>query len=320
MIRVMLVTGGDLQRGGEELLGQWMEKREGFMWLDLQEGDEHIDKAVLDKIGCHELAIQDALRLRHPPKSERFIDQYFILFRGLSGSEPGLQIETLQLAFFIGENYLVTRHVKPSLTINEWWPREDINKLISQPSVLAMKLMHFSAGLYLDRILEFEIELSEIEDDMENADDETLHRLMLFKTELRRIKRTFEYHERVVKSLLSKDSGWNSGNQRELVHVTQDLYDRCDRLYSLSGMYYEICGDLIEGYLSVASHRLNNTMRVLTVITAIFIPLGFLAGLYGMNFENMPELHFEYGYYYLLGGMALIATTLLTLFRKKHWL
>ena len=81
-----------------------------------------------------------------------------------------------------------------------------------------------------------------------------------------------------------------------------------------------MCGDLVEGYISLSSHRLNNTMKVLTIITAIFVPLSFLAGLYGMNFDNMPELHFRYGYFVVLGLMALVATAMITLFRRIRWL
>lgn len=85
-------------------------------------------------------------------------------------------------------------------------------------------------------------------------------------------------------------------------------------------MYHELCGDLLDGYLSISSHRLNNTMRVLTVITAVFVPLGFLAGVYGMNFDVMPELSKPYGYYVLLASMATIATALLGWFRFKKWI
>ena len=85
-------------------------------------------------------------------------------------------------------------------------------------------------------------------------------------------------------------------------------------------MYYEISGDLIEGYISLSSHRLNSTMKVLTIITAIFVPLSFLAGLYGMNFDNIPELHFHYGYFFVLGVMILIAGSMLALFRRMRWI
>ena len=85
-------------------------------------------------------------------------------------------------------------------------------------------------------------------------------------------------------------------------------------------MYYDMCGDLIDGYLSLTSHKLNKSMKILTVITAIFIPLGLLAGIYGMNFDNIPELHNPNGYFILIGVMFLIASTLLILFKKTKWL
>ncbi len=85
-------------------------------------------------------------------------------------------------------------------------------------------------------------------------------------------------------------------------------------------MFYEICGDLIEGYISLSSHQLNLTMRVLTVITAVFVPLSFIAGLYGMNFEYIPELKFAGGYFVVLGVMIVTALGLLGLFRKKGWI
>ena len=108
-------------------------------------------------------------------------------------------------------------------------------------------------------------------------------------------------------------------NHTEL-HTVIDVHERIERLLSLSQMHYDICSDLINGYLSITSHQLNATMRVLTVITAIFIPLGFLAGLYGMNFENIPELKIINGYYYLLSFMGGIVASLIYVFKKKRWL
>ena len=103
-------------------------------------------------------------------------------------------------------------------------------------------------------------------------------------------------------------------------HTVTDLRERLDRLQSLSQMYYDICGDLINGYMSVTSHQLNATMRVLTVITALFVPLTFLAGIYGMNFEYIPELKADNGYFILLGVMAVVSVVLLIVFKKKRWL
>jgi magnesium transporter len=85
-------------------------------------------------------------------------------------------------------------------------------------------------------------------------------------------------------------------------------------------MYYQLCSDMIDGYITIASHQMNQTMRFLTVITAIFVPLSFLAGLYGMNFAYMPELQYHNAYFFLLGGMAAVTSAFLLWFKHKRWL
>lgn len=85
-------------------------------------------------------------------------------------------------------------------------------------------------------------------------------------------------------------------------------------------MYYELCSDLIEGHISLSSHHLNETMKILTIISAIFVPMTFMAGIYGMNFEHMPELGWRYAYFSLLGVMAVMAVSMLVVFRKIKWL
>ena len=100
----------------------------------------------------------------------------------------------------------------------------------------------------------------------------------------------------------------------------RDLYDHVLRIADLTETYRDMLNGLIELYHSELSLRMNNVMQVLTVITTIFVPLTFLAGVYGMNFDNMPELHWEYGYFYLLGIMLTIAIALLFYFKRKKWM
>jgi magnesium transporter len=100
----------------------------------------------------------------------------------------------------------------------------------------------------------------------------------------------------------------------------RDVHDKFERLESLTAMYYDLCGDLIEGYISLSSHRLNRTMQILTVVSAIFVPLTFVAGIYGMNFEYIPELSFKYGYFVLWGAMVAMASGLLFVFKRIRWL
>jgi magnesium transporter len=103
-------------------------------------------------------------------------------------------------------------------------------------------------------------------------------------------------------------------------HTRRDLYDRCERLSSLCTLYYELCGDLVDGYISLSTHQLNNTMKILTIITAVFVPITFIAGLYGMNFDYMPELHHKYGYFFVLGTILTVAVAMIALFRKIKWI
>ncbi|MDH5344583.1 MAG: metal transporter, partial [Gammaproteobacteria bacterium] len=99
-----------------------------------------------------------------------------------------------------------------------------------------------------------------------------------------------------------------------------DLFENMDRLATLCQLNQELAVDLLNSHLSIVSHRLNIVMRVLTVATIVFLPLGLMAGIYGMNFEHMPELSWRYAYFTLLGLMASTATGLIIYFRRKRWL
>lgn len=290
------------------------------VWVDLFSNDDQQIKALLTALHCHELAIGDTLRHRHPPKIEYFDDQIFILYRGIHQVVDTLAFEHQQIAFFISEKILISVHRQEVQGINKVL-QGDVQLLINTPLDLACKIMHLSAGIYLEEILAFDETLAVLEDVLLNAgNDQTLRELTSYQSRLLKLIRTFNYHLSISHCLVTEeDGGLPVSCSPESQHRINDLNDRFERLYSLSRMHYDICGDLINGYLSITSHQLNNTMRVLTVITAIFVPLSFLAGLYGMNFEHIPELHYRYGYFVLLGVMLLLAVGLVWLFKKKRW-
>ena len=310
MIRAQLfTTTGDCLIGGEELIERWNRDQCGYIWIDL-EGERPADeKTILQSLGCHPLAIEDVQRYRHPPKTETFESHTLILYRGLSEFKKDLTFKQMAIALFAGDRCLISCHQRPSRGVTYFWEHAQPENLLASPGLLAAKIMRFSVGCYLDSILEFEPYLNELEDSMQDKpNDEILREVIAYKSRLRKLKRIFSYHERLVSNLL-KDIPQRLINQDgDIEHGLQDLFERCERLNSLCTMYYEICGDLINGYLSISSHQLNNTMKVLTVITAIFVPLTFIVGIYGMNFDNMPELHSTYGYYYTWAVMIAIAS------------
>ncbi len=170
----------------------------------------------------------------------------------------------------------------------------------------------------MEILLQLETQLESLEGGLlDRVDDSVLADVTGYKANLKRLRRIFLYHEQMLRDLRANS---HPGFHPERIHEINDLYEQQERANSLTLLYYELSSDLIDGYLSLASHRLNQIMKVLTVVTVVFVPLGFLAGIYGMNFENMPELQSRSGYFILLGIMAAIATTLLLAFRKKKWL
>lgn len=324
MIRARLLSADGQQESGElELVERWRNSEGAFLWLDMEGDISPERRQLLLSMGCSELAINDSNRLRHPPKIESFADNTFVLFRGIARIDDNLNLVPQQVGLWVGDNYLVSVHRGLSVSINHFWAEPPEGVSIAEPAELALRILHFASGRYLDKILQFEDELGELEDALLTGEsDSVMRELVGYRSRLRKLRRIFSYHHGMTEQLLHHGTPHlGEGDPDDATHhLRRDLYDRCERLHSLCNMYYEICGDLVEGYISLTSHQLNNTMKVLTIITAIFVPLSFLAGLYGMNFENMPELHLRYGYFVVLLVMAGVAGTMLWLFRRIRWL
>ena len=314
-------SAGRLQEGGVELVERWKADERTLLWLDLgNEPVERTERLLQTEFDLHPLAVQDALRARHPPKLEDFRDYTFLLFRGLSADSTDTDFSTIQLALFVGRRFLVTRHSAQSPSTDRLWRevQEKPGRFAAGPSALALRLCRIMVDRYLGILLALEPRLEELEDEiLSSPRDELLGELAGYKSSLKKLRRIFAYHQQVFSALRN---GASPLFGEATVHELNDVYEQQERAVSLSGLYYELAVDLVESYLSLASHHLNRIMKVLTIVTAIFVPLSFLAGLYGMNFENIPELHAKSGYFILLGVMAGIVVMLLALFRKMRWL
>lgn len=320
-IRAIRNHEGEIEHGDVSQFHQWMTDSGSLIWLDIEGDDSQQVKELLSGIGAHELSVADALRHRHPPKVDCFDDYTFILYRGILSIDDELDYKPCQLAFFVKDRLLVTYHRNLVKSVEAHIGSAKLPTVFKSPAELAVDIMQQSAGYYVKAVLDFEVHLSELEDSLDAAvDDSVLASITAYKSRLSKLKRVFNYHEVLGTALKSGECTYFSAEHDSLMHAVDSLHERFERVHSLLCMYYEICGDLIDGYLSITSHRMNLAMRVLTVITAIFVPLSFMAGLYGMNFENMPELKFRYSYYVLLTAMLITAAGLLIVFRRKRWL
>ncbi len=320
MINVCLYDGVTHKRGGAELI-QLPLADNCMLWIDIEQESAASEQLIFDQFECHPLTILDARRKRHPPKIEHFAEQSFMLLRELVADHEGLAFDTLQIASFVGSNFLITRHDKPSPAISGWLGNPKLPALLARGPMVLFASITNSIGLaYLDLLLDFEPALSEYEDTLLSTQgDSVLRDLISCKTWLRKLKRLHSYHDRVYLELITHLKQEHS-DEADAIHSVTDVYEKFERLSSLSALYYDLAGDLIDGHISLTSHKLNETMRILTVVTTIFVPLGFLAGLYGMNFENIPELHHPNGYFILVGFMLFIAAALVMIFKRNKWL
>jgi magnesium transporter len=318
---MLLTEDGRYAVGGAEQLEQWRNGQSGFIWLDVESAPSEENHALLESVGCDELAIVDSFRLRHPPKIEAFENNTFLLFRGISTIDASLEITHQQIGIWVGERLLVTYHRESSMSVSYLWEHELGSASRQSPGTLALALLHYASGLYLEKLLGFEDRLADLEDGLlSDRSEEDMKELAAYRSRLRRLRRIFSYHKEMAAQLLNHPERHLPFLYKGSDHLRRDIYDRCERLYSLCDMYYELCGDLVEGHISLSSHNLNQTMKVLTIISALFVPLTFIAGIYGMNFENMPELAWKYAYFVVISFMAILTTGLLVLFRKIKWL
>jgi magnesium transporter len=171
---------------------------------------------------------------------------------------------------------------------------------------------------YTPMVLQIETRLEELEEEiLSKPRDELLAELMAMNRNLKQLRRIFRYQQVLMEDIRQCELDVVSG---EVGHEFHDAYEHMERLASLSNLYQEIVVDMMNGYLSLASHRLNQIMKVLTIASVIFMPLTLIVGIYGMNFEYMPELGKRGAYFVVLGMMGTIATFLLLLFRRLRWL
>ncbi|MFN0243688.1 MAG: magnesium/cobalt transporter CorA [Planctomycetota bacterium] len=295
------------------------------VWLNVDGvGDVETMRTIGSVFGIHRLALADIVNANQRPKIESYDENLFIVARMVEWTD---HLETDQLSLFLGPNFVVTFQEKAGDCFDGVRQRIRTSRGLIRtqgPDYLAYALLDATIDAYfpvLERIgenieaLEDEILSSPHPDDMAATHD--------MKRDLLTLRRAVWPMREAISTLLRDGEG--SIRKETRLHLN-DSHDHTVQLLDLVETYREIASSLVEMYLSSMSHRLNEVMKVLTIIATIFIPLTFVAGVYGMNFDpdsspwNMPELRARYGYPLSLAAMALVAAGLLYYFRRKGWI
>ncbi|MBA3584232.1 MAG: magnesium/cobalt transporter CorA [Gemmatimonadetes bacterium] len=322
MTTITLFSAGQHPRVFASLdAARWRGESPDTLWIDL-EAPSDAELAVLETpFRFHPLAIDDCLTQKHQPKIEDFGPYLFLIFRGIDFNSPSESFETIKLGAFLGPNFLVTYHRSPLQsvkTVRDKYGHDAAAAPFRGADYLLYEILDHLIEFYfpvLDRIGE---EIDAIEEDLFGAcGPETLDRILKTKRRVQEVKRTLAPHRELFGRI-------GRNEFEEIAPVTlafyRDLYDSTYRLTEVADSYRDLLAGTFDAYLSIVSHRLNEVMKLLTVFATILMPLTFIVGVYGMNFDYMPELGWRYGYFAVWGIVIAIAASLLWYFRRRRWI
>lgn len=280
---------------------------QGLLWIDI-EGDEEEDISLMSDIFCfHQLSIDDCLGERiNPPKVDEFDDHIFIILHGINYTTKSEIVETSQLELFIGKNYVVSHHTFPVLSTQEIRRLVEVNGRPMRRG--ADFLAHEIADALIDNVLPTIDSMNDVADDIEevaihNPQKTTLEAILKLKRSTMQLHRVMAPQREVLNRLSRREFRIISEDAQIYF---RDIYDHLVRIEDLNQGIRDRTDNALSTYMSSVANRQNETMKVLSIVAAIFLPLSLLAGIYGMNFEYMPELSFRWGYFAVLGLMGLV--------------
>ncbi|GIP11323.1 MAG: magnesium/cobalt transporter CorA [Paenibacillus macerans] len=286
---------------------------EGFYWIDADVDD----LALLQPLfSLHDLAVEDCLTEEEQrPKIETYDNHYFIVVNSIRYDDEEIFLRALNI--FLGRHYIITvtkqkinelRAVKPIL-----WEQE-----VSEPDRFLYLLIDLVVDNYFivgDRI---EVKIEKLEEDiLMHTKRSHLNEIIGLRSEILWLKKVLGPQKEVINILNKKDLRLIDD---QLQKYFSDIYENAVKISENFDTFRELVGNLREAYQSAIANRANEIMRVFTAITTIFIPLTLITGIYGMNFDNMPEIHSQYGYFIVLGIMLVLGLGMFYIFRKRDWI
>lgn len=304
-----------------EFLGKWP-----VVWINVEGvGDAGTVSQLGELFGLHRLALEDVLHTHQRPKVEQYGDHLFIVTRMVQLAE---YLETEQLSLFLGKNFVLTlQDGVPGDCLDSI--RERIRKKGGRIrdaglDYLAYALLDAVVDAYFPILEQYGERLEEMEDEIATKPaPDTIARIHAIKRNLLTLRRAAWPQRETLSTLLREETPRVSAETRLYL---RDCYDHVTQIIDLIETYRERGADLTDIYLSSVSNRTNEIMRVLTVISTIFIPLTFISSIYGMNFNsaispwNMPELNWMWGYPLAMLLMTAVAWAQLVFFRRRGWL
>jgi magnesium transporter len=286
-----------------------------WYWVDFE--SPSIEEALLLRTHFHfdDLSIEDCLERLERPKVDYYDAYNFFVFHALDESS----LEPIELDLFIGQNYFVTFHKSALPEIEQVLQRiatQSENK-DDGPCFIFYKVLDAVVDRYYPPAYKLEDALNDLDiKSPDSREHNLIDRIFAIRSDLLKLRHIVNSMKELLYRMLNSErlTGF-----RDKKHHFNDIYDHLLQLSDMIESNRELTADARDNFMSIISYKMNRIMTLLTVITSIFIPLTFIAGIYGMNFINMPELKWRYGYFISLGGMAVIGVAMYLWFKCKGW-
>jgi magnesium transporter len=300
---------------------------ESVSWVDVKGlGSEEILQRLGKVFNLHPLVLEDVVNVPQRPKVEEYQDQLLLIARMVTLKRSGRNFVSEQVSFILGQHYLLTVQEEPEYDC--FGPvRERIRTCKGQirkhhADYLAYSLLDAIIDGFFPVLEAYGERLEELEDEVvANPTRQTLEQIHQIKRELLVLRRAIWPQRDAINSLIRDGNALISEGVRIYL---RDCYDHTVQVLDMVETYRELASSLMDVYLSSVSNKMNEVMKLLTIISTIFIPLTFIAGVYGMNFDpdvpgNMPELRVPYAYVICWGVMIAIAIALVIFFWRRGW-
>ncbi len=313
---------GELKRDlSEEEVRAAYESKQGLLWVDITETTEEDAEFLERTFNFHHLAVEDCISPQiRPPKIDDFDDYLFIIVHGVNHRAESDIVETTELAIFLGSHFVVSNHNIPLYSI------ASVKQLVEDDGRPMRRgadfLAHTLVDALIDNVMPTIDRMSEVADEI---DEEVIHRPLQSTLEaILKLKRsTLRIHrvmtpQREILNRLSRGE-FSIISERALIFY-RDVFDHLVRIEDLTQTIRDRADNALSTYLSSVANQQNETMKVLAMVATIFLPLTLVAGIYGMNFENMPELRWSWGYFAVLGFMGTVIAVVIWRFWAGKWI
>ncbi|MBK6748639.1 MAG: magnesium/cobalt transporter CorA [Acidobacteria bacterium] len=310
-----------------EDLPELLADQTNVVWVDLQgETVEQLEEAkdvMLNVFKFHHLTVEDCIETRNQPKVEAYEKYLYFIVHGIKPEETNpSNFATKELDGYLGSNFVVTFHILRfrSIKLVKQHLRSSPFHCKRGAAYLLHHILDELVDLYMPIVDEFDEEINALEDrvfDMGRNGNAVLGDVMDVRRSVARLKRI---SSRQLEVLYRMSHGEFPQIPSDILPFFRDVHDHLLRISDLSEGYRDLVAGLFDIHFAVIGNRTNDVMKTLAVLSAIILPLSLIAGIYGMNFENMPELKSDRGYFLTLGAMALITVGLLFYFWRRGWI